>query len=182
MVSADAKCKVSVGEPGYPIAAVSRGKQVIVGVNETFKVGDHDYSKISLIPDAILIHSIPENCDTTVETNNPRVGDWYTDQVYYSVKDMPMEGSTAIRGVAELDEALFLRGTISIVAIYADGGGGRKNRNFKAKRSILGLFFQHDLDEIVAARPAANHSFRNTVERCHCIANIGLQAVGMMRS
>ena len=34
----------------------------------------------------------------------------------------------------------------------------------------------------VAARPAANHSFRNPVERCHCIANIGLQAVGMMRS
>ena len=29
MVSADAKCKVSVGEPGYPIAAVSRGKQII---------------------------------------------------------------------------------------------------------------------------------------------------------
>ena len=85
MVSADATCKVSVGEPGYPIAAVSRGKQVIVG---TFKVGDHDYSKISLIPSMPLIHSIPENFDTTVETNNPRVGDWYTGQVYYSVKDM----------------------------------------------------------------------------------------------
>ena len=26
MISADAKCKVSVGEPGFPIAAVSRGK------------------------------------------------------------------------------------------------------------------------------------------------------------
>ena len=71
MVSADAKCKVSVGEPGYPIATVSWGKQVIVGVNETFKVGDHDYSKILLIPDVILIHSIPENFDTTVKTNNP---------------------------------------------------------------------------------------------------------------
>ena len=46
MISADAKCKVSVGEPGYPIASVSRGKAVIVGVNETFKVGDHDYSKV----------------------------------------------------------------------------------------------------------------------------------------
>ena len=42
MVSADAKCKISVGEPGFPIAAVTRGKLVVVGV--------HDYSKISLIP------------------------------------------------------------------------------------------------------------------------------------
>ena len=61
MISADSKCKVSVGEPGSPIAAVSRGKDVIVGRNEVFKVGDHDFSKVSLIPDAIRIHSIPEN-------------------------------------------------------------------------------------------------------------------------
>ena len=40
----------------------------------------------------------------------------------------------------------------------------------------------HDLDEIVAARPAANHSFPNLVERCHRFANLGLQAVGMIRS
>ena len=47
---------------------------------------------------------------------------------------------------------------------------------------MIGLFHKHDFDEIVAARPAANHSFRNPVERCHCIANIGLQSVGMMRT
>lgn len=28
MVSMDDKCKVDLGEPGFPIAAVSRGKQV----------------------------------------------------------------------------------------------------------------------------------------------------------
>ena len=27
--------------------------------NQTFKVGDDDFSKLSLIPDAILIHDIP---------------------------------------------------------------------------------------------------------------------------
>ena len=37
--SAEAKCKISVGEPGYPLAAVACGKQVIVGENETFQVG-----------------------------------------------------------------------------------------------------------------------------------------------
>ena len=45
MVSADAKCKVSIGEPGTPIAAVTRGKRVIVGMNESFQVTDHDFSK-----------------------------------------------------------------------------------------------------------------------------------------
>ena len=58
-LSADEKCKVSIGEPDYPIAAVSRGKKVIVGLNQSFEVADHDFSKISVIPDAILIHDIP---------------------------------------------------------------------------------------------------------------------------
>ena len=43
--SGDAKCKVQIGEPGFPIAAVSHGKQVIVGMNQSFQVGDHDFSK-----------------------------------------------------------------------------------------------------------------------------------------
>ena len=64
MISADAKCEVSVGEPDFPIASVSRGKAVIVGRNEKFKVGDHDFSKVSLIPDATLIHSIPGSSAT----------------------------------------------------------------------------------------------------------------------
>ena len=59
MISSDAKCKVSAGEPGTPIASVSRGKRVIVGVNQTLQVSDHDYSKISLIPDATCIQTIP---------------------------------------------------------------------------------------------------------------------------
>ena len=38
--SIDAKCKVPIGESGFPIAAVSRGKQLIVGCNQSFQVGD----------------------------------------------------------------------------------------------------------------------------------------------
>ena len=36
-------CKV--GEPSYPVAAVERGKRVIVGQNHSFQVGDHDFTK-----------------------------------------------------------------------------------------------------------------------------------------
>ena len=147
MVSADAKCKISVGEPGFPIAAVTRGKLVVAGKNETFKVGDHDYSKVSLIPDAILFHSIPENADLEAlnseeEYNKEAVGKWYTGQVFYSVKDIHLQGSTAIRGIAELDKALnYLHSNINSVPIYlylyTDGGGNRKNSNFKVQRSFL---------------------------------------------
>ena len=44
------------------------------------------------------------------------------------------------------------------------------------------MFLYHDLDELIAARPAARHSYRNPVERCHCIANLGMQSVVIMRS
>jgi hypothetical protein len=36
-----------VGEPNFPVAAVERGKEVIVSFDETFIVGDHDYCKFS---------------------------------------------------------------------------------------------------------------------------------------
>ena len=49
------------------------------------------------------------------------------------------------------------------------------------QKELLTLFLKYDFDGIIAARPAANHSYRNPVERCHSIANLGLQSVGMMR-
>ena len=187
MVSADAKCKVSIGEPDFPIAAVTRGKAVIVGKNQTFKVGDHDFSKVSLIPDATLIHAIPTSTVTKnddFDTNKNSVGSWYTGNVFYSVKDMATKGSSAQRGVTELSIALqsHFQEIPPRVYLYADGSGDRKITNFKVQKGLISLFLKHDLDEVVAARPAAGHSYRNPVERCHCIANLGLQSVGMMRT
>ena len=104
--SADAKCKIGVGEPGYPLAAVARGKQVIVGKNETFQVADHDFSKLSIIPDGILVHKIPENDEEVQEDgdgdclNSIRMsskGQWYKGDAFYSIKSMVFEGSTALR-------------------------------------------------------------------------------------
>ena len=91
MVSDDAKCKVTLGEPGSPIAAVSRGKQVIVESGESLEACDHDFSNISMIPDAILIQDIPkpqvnngeEDSDVT-EGNSDN--SWYRGQVYYGIK------------------------------------------------------------------------------------------------
>ena len=52
LFSVDAKCKVSAGEPDFPIAFVTRGKKVIAGMNQSPEVSDYDFSKISIIPDS----------------------------------------------------------------------------------------------------------------------------------
>ena len=36
-------------EPGFPVAAAERGRQVIVSENEIIAVGDHDFTKFSLV-------------------------------------------------------------------------------------------------------------------------------------
>ena len=78
--SADAKCKMPVGESDFSIASVARGEIVIVGSNETFMVGDHDFTELSLIPDAYLLHELLKTDDSE---ERPKAGEWYTGQVYY---------------------------------------------------------------------------------------------------
>lgn len=46
----DDKHKIKVGEPQYPVAAVDRGRRVIVSSNERMVVADHDFTKFSVIP------------------------------------------------------------------------------------------------------------------------------------
>ena len=60
MVSSYANC---VREPGTAIVAVSRGKKVIVGLNQTFVVSNHDYSKVSMIPGVTFIKDISDAND-----------------------------------------------------------------------------------------------------------------------
>ena len=45
-ICTDDKHKIDVGEPSFPLAAVPRGKRVLVAGNEAFQVGDHDFSTI----------------------------------------------------------------------------------------------------------------------------------------
>ena len=65
-LSADAKCTISVGEPGFPLAAITRGKKVTIGKNQQFSVANHNYSKLSIIPDAVLVHDIPDSNETEI--------------------------------------------------------------------------------------------------------------------
>ena len=183
--SADAKCKVYIGEPDFPLASVSRGKKVLVGVNESFKAADHDFSKVSLIPDAIFVQDIPEPRDDKSADeylHDDSKNSWFRGQVYYGVKNMVTQAITALRGVAEMGKILDLEGSqASRFFAITDGGEDQQMDYLSLQKSLIGLFLHHDMDEILVCRPAAGLSYRNSVERVHAIANLGLQYVGIMR-
>ena len=53
LVSMDDKHKIPVGEPGYPVACVERGKKVLCAVDKPFTVADRDFTR-SLTPSVTL--------------------------------------------------------------------------------------------------------------------------------
>ena len=179
-----------MGEPDLPIPAASRGEVVIVRKNEKFKVGDYDFSKVSVIADAILVHSIAqedhkEDGEDT-ECNKDTVGKWYSAKVLYNVKDMEIQGSSPIGEVTQLSKVMEdFYGPENIptcLYLYADGGGDKKITKFKVLKSLISLSLYHDMDELVAARPAVGLFYKNHVGRCHYVGNLDLQSVGMMRT
>jgi len=46
-VSMDDKHTIKVGEPGYPVAGVERGRQVLMTLSKKIAVADHDFIKFS---------------------------------------------------------------------------------------------------------------------------------------
>lgn len=109
-VSIDDKHRIKVGEPGYPVAAVEHGKEVIVSLNETFVVGDHDFTKISLIPSVVLMVNIPDKFE----------GSWYEGKVCVGFKDAVFKPSSPIRHSTEMCRLLLPQiGSKSILLIYS---------------------------------------------------------------
>ena len=62
-VSQDDKHTIKVGGPEYPVAAVDRGRAVLVGLNEKMVVGDHDFTKFTLTPSVNFLIDIPESIE-----------------------------------------------------------------------------------------------------------------------
>ncbi|XP_013398537.1 uncharacterized protein LOC106165011 [Lingula anatina] len=61
LVFLDDKHGIKVGEPGYPVAAVDRGKSVLVARDNVFAVADHDFTKLKITPSVTLVCDIPES-------------------------------------------------------------------------------------------------------------------------
>lgn len=72
-ISLDDKHKVKVGEPCFPVAAAERGKRVLVRDDESLRVGDHDFTKFSLVPSVIFNISIPEKISDSWYSGMPNI-------------------------------------------------------------------------------------------------------------
>ncbi|PKK57168.1 hypothetical protein RhiirC2_858327 [Rhizophagus irregularis] len=74
LVFLDDKHRCKIGEPGHPVAAIERGKQVVVTTHETFAVSDHDFTKCSLIPSVMMICNIPDNIERSFYRGHVNIG------------------------------------------------------------------------------------------------------------
>ena len=98
-------------------------------MNEIFRVADHDLSKVSLIPDAIFVQDISEPQDDKPADeylHDDKKISQFRGQVYYGVKNMVAQASTALRGVAKMGKKLGLEGSqASRFFAITDGSGDR---------------------------------------------------------
>lgn len=172
LVSMDDKHVVKVGEPGYPVAGIERGKQVLVSPSMKLTVGDHDFTKFSLTPSVSVLIDIPESI----------TGSFYSGKVFVGLKENAFQPSSPIRHMTELEGVLNSANSISpILLLYTDGGPDHRLTYVSVQISLICIFLSLDLDFLCAVRTPPHHSWKNPAERIMSILNLGLQSVGVMR-
>ena len=168
----DDKHSCKVGEPSCPVAAVERGRRVIVRTDQSFQVSDHDFSKISVTPSVALDVNIPESIE----------GSFYDGQVSVGVKEHCFEPSSPIRHVTELYNIIKdSKNDKEIICMYTDGGPDHRVTYISVQISLIALFLKTNADMVMAVRTPPQHSWKDPAERIMSILNIGLQATGLMR-
>jgi len=173
LVFMDDKHRCKIGEPGYPVAAVERGRQVIVSKNKTFQVADHDFTKCGIIPSVTMICDIP----CTIEES------FYRGQVYVGLKDPIFQASDPLWHIAELYKILNNQNENKpYLFLYTDGGPDHRVTYVRVQMALIALYLKLDLDMLVAVRTPPGHSWKNPVERIMSILNLGLQSIGLMRN
>ena len=76
------------------VAAVERGKAVLVSPDKVFTVADHDITRFSLIPSVALIVDIPAAPEESFHRGQVNVG----------LKDLALEPSSALRHATEFSK------------------------------------------------------------------------------
>ena len=117
LVFMDDKHHCKVGEPGLPVAAVERGKQVVVSASgKRFSVADHDFTKCSIVRSLTVVCDISNTIDES----------FYHGQVYVGVKDAIFEPSRGLRHSTELSKVISQSVSDKpVLLIYTDGGPER---------------------------------------------------------
>ena len=175
-ISINDKCKIKVGEPIFPVAAVARGKQVLASKEQVFQVADHDMSSIMLIPTVGLSHDIPDEVDKS----------WYRGIPYVYLKITATDPSSAIRNAAEVEDILThnyqgKQNIPPIIILYTNGGPEHRSNFLSVKIALIALQKSLNADMLVAVRTAPGHSFRNPAEKVNCVLNISLYGIDVMR-
>lgn len=146
---------------------------MLVRKESVFEVGDHDFTKYSLIPSVAFYIDVPT-----------RVTDsWYNGYVHVLLKEAAFEPSSAVRHACELSKIIKSKYAIvpPIMFLYTDGGPDHNLTHVAVQLSVIALFLSLDLDFVCAARTCPYQSWRNPVERVMSILNLGLQCIGLMR-
>ena len=154
------------------MAAVERGKRVVVGINQTMMVDDHDFTKFSLSPSVGLDVEIPQNMD----------GSFYDGQVHVGLKENAFQKSTALRHTSELDKVLSEDGKNNPVVYHYHNGGPDHNLRFpRTQLAQVAYFMQRNLDLLILVPTPPNHSWKNPAERVMSNLYLALQGIGVMR-
>ena len=145
----------------------------MVRAGASFEVGDHNFTKFSIVPSVTLINDIPEDIADS----------WYRGQVIVTLKEGAFEPSSPLCHAAELKQLLSCPSSAGkpILCLYTDGGPDHHITYLSVHVSLICLFLSLDLDYLLAARMAPCNSWRNPVERVMSTLNLGLQCVGLMR-
>lgn len=142
---------------------------MLVGVNQVFQVGDHDFSRCSLTPSVSLNVKVP------LEVTGP----WYSGKVYVCLKDSVFEPSSPSRHALELERMLPHK---PILMLYTDGGPDHRCTYLSVMVSCIYLWHKMDLDCLILARTPPGSSWKNPAERVMSLLNLGLQSIGVMRA
>ena len=164
------KHTVKIGEPSYPVAAIERGKSVLVSKNTNFKVADHDFTNTLFIPSAVVPCTVPENMD----------GDFYQGDLYVGLKESAFQHSSILIHMAE-NEKIFENVPFKPIEAHYDGGSDHSVRHPKAQIILFGYALKRRLDAFISIQTAPYNSFRNPVERKMSLLNLSWQGIGIMR-
>ena len=168
----DDKHKVKVREPGFPVAAAERGRQVLVHSSTSFEVGDHDFAKFTITPSVCFLVDIPDSI----------AGSWYTGKVHVLFKDTTFEPSSPCSHATEVISILGERAVgYPVLFLYTECRPGHHLTYVSVKLTLITVFRMLDLDYLCASRTAPHHSFRNPAERVMSVLNLGMQSVGLAR-
>ena len=171
-VCMDDKHTVKVGEPQYPVAAVERGKQVLVSHTLSLQVADHDFTKFSMTPSVCFFVNVPESI----------AENFYTGDVYVGLKENAFQPSSPIPHMTELNCILSGMSEKPVLLLYTDGCPDHRLTYISVQISLIALFLEKNFDYLCAVRTPPYNSWKNPAERIMSILNIGLQSVGIMRT